>query len=174
MRRKHSMVLDQGHRILLTTFACVILLAACTVRLAPDFDRGILNGLIKANEQTLVHFAAVSAGVTSGTFQKREATYNGLIGQFDAVRVQVLSRPTPRPMIAKLLGIGVSQGSRPDEIEILEAPTAQILETVIDTLTVMRDTDGDNGLTPRKVEGFKRSYETSIDQALTYEKALER
>lgn len=174
MKRKCPRAFKLGQYVPPVVFAFLILLAACTVRFAPDFDRGILNGLIEANEQTLVLFATVSAGVTSDTFQQRETTYNGLIGKFDAVRVQALSRPTPRPIVAKLLGIGTSQDSRPDEIEILDAPTAQILETVIDTLTMMRDTDADSGLARSKVEGFKRSYEASIDQALTYEKALER
>lgn len=161
--------------ILLAASACLLLLAACTIRLAPDFDRGILDGLIKANQQTLVHFAAVDSGVSPCTFSEREATYNDFIGKFDAVRIQVLSRPTPRSMIAQLLGIGTSPDSKPEgSNETLEAPTAEILKKIIDTLKKMRDTDGEKGLTPSAVEGFKGSYEISIDQALTYEAALER
>ena len=174
MRRKHAMALSQRHQVLLVSFACLLLLAGCAVKLAPDFDRAILDGLIKTNEQALVHFAAVSSGVKSATFDERKPTYNSLIGKFDALRVQVLSRPTPRPMIAKLFGIGTSGDSKPDDIEILEAPTGEILATVIDTLTMMRDTDREKDLSSFKVRGFKQTYEASIDQALTYEKALER
>ena len=168
------MALGQGCHVLLAVLACLLLMAACTVRLAPDFDRGILDGLIKANEQTLVLFAAVSSGVKSNTFRDRVATYNGLVGRFDAARVQVLSRPAPQPMISQLLGIGPSLDPRSEEIETFEAPTDKILETIVDTLKEMRDTDERRGLTPSVVKGFKRSYRTSIDQALTYEMALER
>ena len=174
MQRRPVVKLHKGRHALLASFTCVLVLAACTVKLAPDYDPGILDALTKANELTLTHFAAVSSGVPPKTFATREATYNGLIGKFDAVRVQVSSRPTPQSMIAKLFGIGPSGDSQRGDIEILEAPTASVLETIISTLTEMRDTDREEGLKPFRVQGFKRSYETSIDQALTYEKALER
>ena len=174
MIRRSTIALNQSRCVLLVFFACLLLLVGCTVKLAPDFDRAILDGLIKTNEQTLVHFAAVSLGVKSANFGEREATYNSLIGKFDALRIQVLSRPTPQPMLARLLGIGASGASKPDDIEVFAAPTAKILVKVIGTLIKMRDTDRDIGLSSFIVEGFKRSYEASIDQALTYEKALER
>ncbi len=174
MRRRPATVLGQGRNLLLASFACLLLLTGCTVKLAPDFDRSIVDGLIKTNEQTLVHFAAVSSGVEAATFDRREATYNSLIGKFDALRLQVLSRPTPRPMVAKWLGIGSSEDSEPNEIEVLKAPTDKILEKVIDTLTRMKSNDRAKGLKEGIVKGFKGSYEISIDQALTYEKALER
>ena len=41
-------------------------------------------------------------------------------------------------------------------------------------MTVMRDTDRSQGLTPIEVMAFRQSVMISMDQALTYEKAFER
>jgi hypothetical protein len=57
---------------------------------------------------------------------------------------------------------------------VLDAPTPEILSTIVYSITEMRDTDQAVGLNANIVSGFKREYETSIDQALIYEKALER
>ena len=60
------------------------------------------------------------------------------------------------------------------EIPLLESPTPEVLATVAEPLVFMRDTDRSRGLTPTLVEGFKNSFEISMAQALTYEKALQR
>jgi hypothetical protein len=60
------------------------------------------------------------------------------------------------------------------EIPTLESPTPEVLAEAAEPLVFMRDTDRSQGLKPTLVEGFKRSFEISIAQALTYEKALQR
>ena len=57
---------------------------------------------------------------------------------------------------------------------MFESPTPDILAAAVQPLAFMRDTDRSEGLTPAIVEGAKRSFETQIAQALTYEKALQR
>jgi hypothetical protein len=42
------------------------------------------------------------------------------------------------------------------------------------TVTMMKDTDRKTGLVPILVVNFKREFEISMEQALTYERALER
>ena len=54
----------------------------------------------------------------------------------------------------------------------MQNPTPDILQTIIDTLTQMREVDSEGRLSAGMLPGFKTSYEISIDQALTFELAL--
>lgn len=160
---------------LIALTSAVGFVGGCAVKLAPDYDRTIVEGLGKANEEIMTLFASVSAGTEKATFKtEREATYNQIIGKLDALRLQVDARPTPRPYILQIFGIGKSTDKEPDDIEVLNAPTSDVLKTMAGTLVKMRDTDREKGISSGLVEGFKRSVEISMDQALTYEKALER
>lgn len=157
----------------IVAFVLVALVSGCAVKLAPSYDRGLVDGLTKANEDAMTLFASASSS-TPGTFDKRENVYNGLIGKFDALRLQSQARPTPRPLLFQVFGIGPDPTKDPKDLALLGAPTPKILQTVIDVLRRMRDTDKKQGLTEDLVQGFKNSYEISMDQVLTYEKALER
>jgi hypothetical protein len=119
-------------------------------------------------------FASVSSGTSSASFAQRESKYNALIGKLDALRIQANARPTPRPLVLQTIGVGPSINSDPKNIEVLKSPTPAMLRTMIGTMTAMRDTDKQFGLTSRLTIGFKREFEISMDQALVYEKALER
>jgi len=172
--------LDPQHRLPLTrlvlAFAIVLALLAsgCAVKLAPSYDRSIVEGLSSANEQTLILFASVSSGATSTTFASRETTYNGLIGKFDALRIQAAARPMPRPLFTQIFAGGPSADTAPKELDVLKAPTPAVLDTVLATLTEMRNTDRTSGLTSTRVMLFKNEFSISMEQALVYEKALER
>jgi hypothetical protein len=152
----------------------ILAMSGCAVRLAPDYSPAIVDGLTGANERTMTLFAAVSDGTDAASFDQRADEYNAIIGSFDAIRVEANARPTPQPWLARQLGLQPNPDTDPDNIELLEAPTSDILVTVVDTLTQMRNTDRTAGLSETVVEGFKGSYEISIEQALTYERALER
>jgi hypothetical protein len=121
----------------------------------------------------MVLFASVSSSTPDG-YAGRASAYNALIGKFDALRLQSQARPTPRPFVFQVFGIGADPRTAPKDLALLDAPTPKILQTVVDTLTRMRDTDRRHGLTAAVAQGFKNSYEISMDQVLTYEKALER
>jgi hypothetical protein len=77
-------------------------------------------------------------------------------------------------LFLQTIGAGPSVNSNPKNIEVLKSPTSAVLATMIGTMTTMRDTDRQFGLTGRLAVGFKREFEISMDQALVYEKALER
>ena len=156
------------------TMVLSVVAGGCAVKLAPSYDRSIVEGLSSANEQTLILFASVSSGVESGTFGSRETTYNGLIGKFDALRIQAAARPMPRPLFTQIFAGGPSADTAPKELDVLKAPTPGVLETVLGTLTEMRNTDRSSGLTATRVTLFKNEFSISMEQALVYEKALER
>jgi hypothetical protein len=154
--------------------AAILLLAGCSVQLAPSYDTTILDGLTSANEQAMTLFASVSSGTEGSPFSDRETTYNELIGKFGALRLQALARPTPQPLILDYLGLAPSAATASEPENRLKAPTADILATIIDKLTRMRDKDKAGSLTKEFVELFENSYELSITQAIAYEKALQR
>ena len=154
--------------------AAILLLAGCSVQLAPSYDSTILDGLTSANEQAMTLFASVSSGTEGSPFSDRETTYNELIGKFGALRLQALARPTPQPLVLDYLGLAPSAATASEPENRLKAPTADILATIIDKLTRMRDKDKAGSLTKEFVELFENSYELSITQAIAYEKALQR
>jgi len=164
---------------LLPMLVLLIFVSGCAIRLAPAFDRNIVDGLTEANEETLTLFASVSSGVQASTFPTREATYNALIGKFDALRIQAQARPEPRPLVTQLFGGGPDSNiaapmNIKSTIPVLMSPTPSVLMTIVGSLTTMRDTDRMSGLSPAVGRLFKGEFEISIDQALVYEKALER
>lgn len=150
------------------------LLSACTVQLAPNYDKSIVDGLTSANEQTLTFFASVSGGTTPATFSARASTYDALIGKFNALKIDAAARPNPQPLFLKYLGVG-GAGDKPiDPADQLKAPTPDILANIVAKLTEMRKEDKSAPLTSDVVALFQNSYELSMTQALTYEKALQR
>jgi hypothetical protein len=149
-------------------------MAGCTVQLAPSYDTTIVDGLTSANEQAMTLFASVSSGTEGSPFSDREKTYDELIGKFGALRLQALARPTPQPAILNYLELTPSAETASEPGNRLKAPTPDILATIIDKLTRMRDKDKAGSLTKELVALFENSYELSITQALAYEKALQR
>jgi hypothetical protein len=163
----------------------LLALSACTVQLAPAYDPSVVTGLNAANVQTQTLFATVSTGVTPGTFPSREAQYNTVIGQFSAIESQLEARPMPSG-VPGFLTDHLPPADAKAIHTLSTAPSIADVKTLIDTLTVMRDTDRKMGLppsTPRDcVVGtgnptaclFENSYRISFNDALTYEMALQR
>jgi hypothetical protein len=171
----------------LAALAALVLLTGCATQLAPTYSQSIVDGLNAANTQTLTLFATVSSGVGPDTFvAQRQATYNGLIGQFSAIQSQVAARPMPQPPF--MIGNDTpSSGTLANWKKVLEtAPTKGSLETIVSILTKMRDEDQKNGfkavrtgcnsaaLDTSLVCGFQNAYSQNFDSALTYEMALKR
>ena len=163
--------------------ASLVMLGSCATQLAPSYSQSIVDGLNAANTQTLTLFATVSSGVPPTTYAaQRQATYNGLIGQFSALESQVAARPMPQPLIGT-----TNMSSLAEWQKVLEtAPTKGSLETIVSVLTKMRDEDAKNGfkavitgchsaaLDPSLICGFQNAYTQNFDSALTYEMALKR
>jgi len=157
-------------------FALVLYLAAaplglsgCTAHLAPDYDQSIVDGLTDANTKTMTLFASTSSGTTASTFPAREPTYNAIIGQFDALRLEIVARPTPPPPFF----LAPAAGGKPTDSSS-NAPSAASLGTIVQTLTRMKTSDQAGPVPPDVVAVFKNSYEVSFEQAFTYEMALKR
>jgi hypothetical protein len=145
------------------------LLGACAAQLAPNFDRTIIDGLTNVNEDAMTLFASVSGGAPKSTFPRRKDSYDKVIGKLEAVRLQLNARPNPRPLSPQIFGVGPKT-----EVNLPPAPTPGILAAMASNITAMRDADSKFGLRVNDVAQFRSSFVNSMDQALTYEKALER
>lgn len=149
-------------------------LAGCGIRLAPNFDRTMVDGLAKVNEDAMTLFAVVGSGTTRSTFPRRERTYDELIGKLDALRLQAQIRPNPQAPPGAALIFSGNASAQQRVSDAMTAPTPGIIVNMIRSVTMMRETDRKAGLLPIVVPNFKREFEISMEQALTYERALER
>jgi hypothetical protein len=160
--------------IVFAIFATWLLVAGCAIRLAPNYDQTVIDGLTAANIEAMELFAATSGGVSKESFPAREDKYNSLVGALDALRLQSSTRPVPRPVLAQVFSPGPKTNFKREDVAMLDAPSTDSIKLMVNTFTKMRDTDKLQGLTALEVSAFKGQFEISMDQALTYEKALQR
>jgi hypothetical protein len=158
----------------------MLALSACSVSLAPPFDQSLVTGLNSANTKALTLFSAVSTGSTAEKFPQYSSQYDGLIGQFGALRQQALARPIP-PLAKKLADQLVKYkvlkeacgdaGGNPSSC-VNSSPNGMLV--IINNLTKMRDVHKASGLKKDIVAIFKNAHDISMSQALTIETALKR
>ncbi|HTH99516.1 MAG TPA: hypothetical protein VL752_01115 [Acidisoma sp.] len=117
-------------------------LAGCTVQLAPDYDAGLIEGINKANADTLVLFVSLQKGVTPQSFPDFETRYDAAIGSFSALRTQAEARFVPplsqafvRRIKATAIGANSSFGEICQEDTDCINPTPKMLDSIIGTLT---------------------------------------
>ena len=160
-------------RLRASIFTFFLFLSACTIQLAPAFDQRIVDDLQAASEAALVQYATVSGGSDKSKFPEMEDDYNQLIGKLDAVRLMSQSRYFPasptRGLFRRFDPVANIKKS-----EDYEAPSVRSLTGMVTTLTALRDKHHDAGLTRGYVATSKNQFETYLDQAMTYERALER
>ncbi len=141
--------------------------------LAPAYDKNIVDGLQQSAEASLIQYAALAAGAPKDSFSENQEKYNALIGKFDALRVLTQSRYFP---VWSLKG-PLRRFSANDNVkasENFESPSTVAIIGIVTTLSGLRDKHRSAGLNPTYVAASKNQFETYLDQALTYEKALER
>lgn len=147
-------------------------LIGCATQLAPFYDKALVDGLTSVNVDTMGLLASAAGGTTKDTFDKREAQYNRVIGSLDALALQAAARPVPSNNVPEAVKkiVGARNTSGPSQV--VSSTTA--LEEIAKTITKMRDTDKKLGVTGLEVQAFKGQTLIYMDQALTYEAALER
>lgn len=152
---------------------CLLILSACTTRLAPPYDKAIADGLVSVNQQAMTLFTSVSSGTNKDTYTQRDSAYNNLIGSLDALTLQAKSRPVPKTSVNKKIKelLGKRGITLPESGDV---PSAAALEQISITLVKMRDTDKKQGVTSFEVAAFKGQAVIYLDQALTYENFLAR
>lgn len=149
-----------------------LMLTACRVQYAPDYDEAIVNKLDTTSEETMVFLESISNGTTKESFGIREKEYNELIGVYNTLSLKAKSRPVPNNNFVKkvneLLKLkGVSEISG-------DYPSSVAFEKIAETLKKMKEQDREKGLNAFVVEVFKGQILAFLDQGLTYENFLKR
>jgi hypothetical protein len=170
MNRQITNKLIPKPRLSVLLLAVAFLLQQC-ISLAPAFDEKITGSLLDSSTETMIIFSIASEGTDATTFPERSTRYDETIGAMEALKMQVDSRPAPAGKVIDKVSAELIRRGLPD---IKEAPTSKALENIIRNLQVMKSTDKSQGLTRTEVSVFKTNVILFLDQALTYERYLER
>jgi hypothetical protein len=174
-------------------------LSGCAIKLGPDYDKAIFDGLTKANQDAMTLFASLSNGGLQAKYPSRKPAYDSVIGELDALSVQILARATPPTpaLISTLITPSLSAptvpaisaasscytpapaaappaANSPSTAPAQPSPTANAVQCMTFTMTTMRDSDAKRGMPAMLVAGFKMRFAFFMTNALTYEKALDR
>ena len=155
-----------------------LVLAACSVQLAPDYEQPIVDGLNDFNAAILTHMASVSDGTEPGLNAEAQKVYDSLEGQGMALMMLIEARPTPKPAIARLFGASRADDIPPDGegggLDVLDAPTDDQVAQILGQLDRMENEDRDQGLASGQYKLYANAIESFMRNALTYELALKR
>lgn len=152
--------------------ALVLAVGACTTQLAPLYDQALVEGLTSVNAKTMELMASAAGGTTKETFGSRENQYNKVIGGLDALALQAAARPVPANSLATAIN---SRGEGPGASgDTQRVPSSTALMEVSKTVSQMREVDKKQGVTGVEVQAYKGQVLIYMDQALTYEAALQR
>lgn len=153
----------------------LLALTGCTVQLAPPYEEKLVTGLETTGKSALTLFARVSDGVGADTFNSRVGKYNDLIGSLDALAVAAGARPTPdHDVIDKINEFLAEKGGPPLNLDDGSPPSQHAIQKMSETVETMRNADKKNGLSAITAKAFKGQFLIYFDQAITYEKFLQR
>ena len=168
-----------GSQFRLTFFGILYLFTSCAVSLAPKFDQGIVDNLSASTTELMQLFAEVSGGAKKGDFSRREEKYNTIVGKIEALELQIRARPVPKnKVVNKVINKSnqrLQQKGRGSVITAGDtAPSATALRNVRKNLETMKSADKEADLTKTEVARFKDIVILFLDQALTYERHLNK
>jgi hypothetical protein len=156
--------------LLVLVFCIAAVLGGCAVKLAPDYDKAIFDGLAKANTDAMTLFASTS----SGPYSDRQAAYDSVVGQLNAVQVQIKSRGTPAsPLLAGLFVPANARHGQQQASGVLASPTAASVNALIKIVERTRKEDS-QGRIKNRIDFDQEAFAIQMAQALAYEKALQR
>lgn len=163
----------QAHRLLALIFFSFFVLSGCAVQLAPLYQQSLLEQLSAANQETMELLAATSDGTDAASFALRDVRYQQVVGRLDATALQLAARPVPQNAVSEWLSkLGSSQFKPPPSGPL--TPSVKALQRVSTTITTMRAVDKKRGVTALEGKAFRGQVVIYMDQALSYEAALQR
>jgi hypothetical protein len=153
--------------------AVALLVAGCSVQLAPVYDDYVDTGLTQLSQTIETYYAAMPPiGYTKETFPKQETFYADTIGKAEALKTRAAARPVPDPLVTRWLGMEQKPAgalSIGDQI-----PSVTNIGLIVETLAELRDRQRDGGLSPAFVKREIEQIRIALRNAITYELALKR
>lgn len=150
-------------------------LIGCTTKLAPSYDKNVVEQLSQLNVDTMVLMATISDGTSGDTFESRVENYNNLIGRLDALALSAGARPVPASNIYSSISESLKKRGIAN-IPFDETKPASVypITKISETITMIRNTDKKQGITQYEADTFKNQVQIYFDQAITYENFLQR
>jgi hypothetical protein len=157
----------------------IFCLSGCVVSLSPKFDQSIVDNLSSSSVDVFQLLAEVSGGVPSNTHSTREPKYNDDIGKLEALKLQINARPLPHNKTVDKIISQTNERLRQRGVATLitagdTAPSATAVQQIINNLNKMKTDDASSGLTADVVKVFQGFIVLYYDQALTYERFLNK
>lgn len=168
---------EKLQRIIAAVFTVIFIIVAntlvggCAIKLAPDFDKAIFDGLTKANEDAMKLFASTS----TRPFSKRAKAYDDVVGELNAVQVQIKARATPSApsLLLRIPGVSGNKMTQQEISDALVPPTAADVDTLVKIMITAKNED-QKGRLKGRIDFLMEAYAIQMAQALAYEKALIR
>lgn len=154
----------------------VFFFTGCAVSLAPKYEQKIVDDLSASATAVYQLLSAASAGTSKSDFDKRQESYDKVIGKLEALQLQINARPIPKNKTVDKIIDKVNSSLQKKGTTLISvndtAPSAIAVKNIIANLTTMKETDKAQGVTQGEVKGFKGFIDIYFDQALTYERYL--
>ena len=164
--------------IRLKVVANVVLLSAilvsCVTQLAPTYDSQLVLGVNDLNRKSLTYFASMSPEFASKKFEDSEDTYNELIGLTQSLIAQSETRPVPDNKAIKKINEMLAKKGKPVWDPNNNLPSTVALQGILEEFQKLKAWHADGSLNKTKFELRKSSVSLYLDQAMTFEYALER
>jgi len=141
----------------------ILVLSGCLATSSVRYDASLVNKLHQASLQTFTFFASIEDGTQPKYFLERKEQYFTLIGQYESLEILANSRPFYQKS---------STGTAPRTAEDNQLPSVTALQHLCTTLTHMKNTDQQQGLTKTEVAVYKLQTRTYLDQIITFEQHL--
>lgn len=160
-----------------TAFLSVVFFfTGCAVSLAPKYEQKIIDDLSASATEVYQLLSVASTGTVKADYDKRQESYDKIIGKLEALQLQINARPVPKnktvdKIINKVNSSLQKKGSTLISVNNT-APSAMAVKNIIANLTKMKEVDKSQGVTPVEVKAFKGNIDIFFDQALTYERYL--
>lgn len=168
----------RASQLSIVTFFSLLLVTGCTTQFSPAYDQAVLDNLNASNKDIQTLFAKIGTGVSMDTFKERKDAYDHIIGELNALVIQIKARPSPSGAIhitdvnKMLSGLGVSQVA--SDPNITEVPSARSVRDEADSIEKMKSHDEKYGLGGGALSSYKTSANAYMTQAITYETFLKR
>ncbi|HHT00794.1 MAG TPA: hypothetical protein ENK73_08075 [Thiomicrospira sp.] len=141
----------------------VLMLSGCFTPSTIRYDESLVQNLNQVSVETFTFFASIEEGTKPEAFTNRKQSYFKLLGQYEGLEIQASSRPYTLPIASD------SSSSAPTNSQ---PPSVTALQHIYETLSNMKLTDQQQGLTKTEVAVYKLQTRTYLDQTITFEQHL--
>jgi len=168
------MKLTPHNKLLISVIFSSLLLVSCVTQLAPSYNNELIVGINDINKKSLIYFESMSADFSTVNYEDSKDTYNEIIGLTQSLIAQSEARPVPESKALKKLNKILEERGQPIWDPENNLPSTVALQGVMSDFKLLKAMHADGSINKTKFELRKSAIKISLDQAMTFEYALER